>query len=109
MRKVISNFIKNKHHELWDGRGTFKHKGREWFVYELFQNPVHMLWSCQMLTTNNKTRDIGRVLVEENDTPEEAIGACINEIIATHNTEWIPNDDDDSNDVEEYDRQFTFK
>ncbi len=55
-----------------------------WFVFEMGQNLVHMLWFCNMLESFPPTgQERKQVFVEEYDTPEEALKAAIKAIKGT--------------------------
>lgn len=61
---------------------VFKDIPDNWFVFEMGQSPVHMLWFCQMIEFK-ATGDEGkrkRVWREEYDTPVQAINECIKAI-----------------------------
>lgn len=54
-----------------------------WIVYELGQNPVHMLWYCQLIEEQSMFDgdEYKSVFVEEYDTPEMALNVAKNRVL----------------------------
>lgn len=63
---------------------------KHWYVHDLGQSPVHMLWYCQLIDfeslTEDKHKEIRMVFTEEHDTLEEALLTALSKL---HNKDFI--------------------
>jgi len=66
-----------------------------WFVLEMGQSPVHLLWFCHMVNTDDafggsgRSKNPRRVWTEEHDTPIEALQECFQRIAKETQNETV--------------------
>jgi hypothetical protein len=83
----IGIWIKKKSDGYWSRKNIYskqpdiwKQIPKGWHVDDLYQSPVHMLWSCVMVYGSAHDGSFLLVFDEEYYTPEEAFKACIKKI-----------------------------
>lgn len=79
-----------------DNISPFKQIPKGWFVYEMGQSPVHMLWFCHLVEFNSLVNDekrIKSVWVEECSSPEVALLEAIYKVNKKDITERLVKDE----------------
>lgn len=77
-------------------KSPFEQIPKGWFVYEMGQSPIHMLWFCHLIEFNSLVSDEKRVLsiwVEECQSPEEAVLEAIERFNKKDVTERLVKDE----------------